>query len=97
LLLELDGDQGARALLSANPEQVVEVAVEDPGILLDIDTPQQLDSARELFEKNKAHPGYLLRYLLQMNAIGESQAVLRRERLSIVRSGAGHSGLRQRA
>jgi len=56
LLLELDGDQGARALLSANPEQVVEVAVEDPGILLDIDTPQQLDSARELFEKNNAHP-----------------------------------------
>jgi len=56
LLLELDGDRGARALLSANPEQVVEVPVEDPGILLDIDTPQQLDKALELLEENKAHP-----------------------------------------
>ena len=35
-LLALEGDQGARAIVRANPVQ--EVAVDDPGIHLDIDT-----------------------------------------------------------
>lgn len=39
-LLALQGDQGARALLST--EQVTQIAVADPGILHDIDTPSDL-------------------------------------------------------
>lgn len=39
-LLALGGDQGARRLLREHP--VTEVAVADPGILLDIDTPPDL-------------------------------------------------------
>lgn len=39
-LLALDGDQGARRLLHTCP--VTEVAVTDPGIFLDIDTPADL-------------------------------------------------------
>jgi molybdenum cofactor cytidylyltransferase len=39
-LLQLGGDQGARALLKAHP--VTRIAVEDPGILQDIDTPADL-------------------------------------------------------
>jgi molybdenum cofactor cytidylyltransferase len=39
-LLNMHGDQGARALLRAHP--VVEVEVDDPGILFDIDTPGDL-------------------------------------------------------
>lgn len=39
-LLALQGEHGARALLKAAP--VVEVAVNDPGILRDIDTPADL-------------------------------------------------------
>jgi molybdenum cofactor cytidylyltransferase len=39
-LLALEGEHGARALLKAAP--VVEVAVDDPGILRDIDTPGDL-------------------------------------------------------
>ena len=39
-LLALEGDQGARRLLQTCP--VTEVAVEDPGIFLDIDTPADL-------------------------------------------------------
>lgn len=39
-LLQLGGDQGARALLKAFP--VAEVNVDDPGILRDIDTPADL-------------------------------------------------------
>ena len=39
-LLALGGDQGARRLLTAHP--VTEIAVDDPGILRDIDTPADL-------------------------------------------------------
>lgn len=39
-LLALGGDQGARRLLQAHP--VTEVPVHDPGILRDIDTPEDL-------------------------------------------------------
>lgn len=42
-LLALQGDQGARRLLQACP--VREVAVQDPGIFLDIDTPADLSMA----------------------------------------------------
>lgn len=40
LLLALDGDQGARAILQSHP--VRDVAVDDPGVLRDIDTPADL-------------------------------------------------------
>jgi molybdenum cofactor cytidylyltransferase len=40
LLLALDGDQGARAILRSHP--VADIAVDDPGILHDIDTPADL-------------------------------------------------------
>ena len=39
-LLALQGDQGARAILKNNP--VNELAVDDPGILQDIDTPSDI-------------------------------------------------------
>jgi molybdenum cofactor cytidylyltransferase len=39
-LLALSGDQGARSILKNNP--VNELAVNDPGILLDIDTPSDI-------------------------------------------------------
>jgi molybdenum cofactor cytidylyltransferase len=42
-LLALEGDQGARRLLQTCP--VTEVAVQDPGIFLDIDTPADLSPA----------------------------------------------------
>jgi molybdenum cofactor cytidylyltransferase len=38
----LAGDEGARTLLKAIPEQVAEIAVDDPGILRDIDRPDAL-------------------------------------------------------
>ena len=41
-LLACSGDQGARRLLRAHP--VTEVAVDDPGILRDVDTPADLAS-----------------------------------------------------
>ena len=39
-LLALDGDQGARRLLASHP--LITIAVPDPGILRDIDTPDDL-------------------------------------------------------
>jgi molybdenum cofactor cytidylyltransferase len=41
-ILTLTGDEGARALLKSIPEQVAELAVDDPGILRDIDRPEAL-------------------------------------------------------
>lgn len=41
-IAQLKGDQGARAVISAEQDSVIELAVDDPGILADIDLPQDL-------------------------------------------------------
>lgn len=41
-LAELEGDRGARGLISDHDDLVAEVPVEDPGVLVDIDTPAAL-------------------------------------------------------
>jgi molybdenum cofactor cytidylyltransferase len=41
-LLALRGDTGARALLAAKAHHIVTVAVDDPGVLRDVDTPADL-------------------------------------------------------
>ena len=38
-LCALDGDRGGKALLARDPGAVLEVAVDDAGTLLDVDTP----------------------------------------------------------
>jgi len=38
----LEGDVGAKEVLSRHPEAVYEVEVSDPGVLFDVDTPQAL-------------------------------------------------------
>jgi molybdenum cofactor cytidylyltransferase len=45
-LRALDGDRGARALLDDLPDRVVRLAVTDPGVLTDVDTPEALERAR---------------------------------------------------
>lgn len=42
-LLALEGDRGARALLDAHAAEVSYVEVDDPGVLIDVDTPGDLD------------------------------------------------------
>ncbi|MGI9322881.1 MAG: nucleotidyltransferase family protein, partial [Pseudomonadales bacterium] len=39
----LSGDKGARSVIDAHPTQVIQVAVEDEGILRDIDQPKDLN------------------------------------------------------
>jgi molybdenum cofactor cytidylyltransferase len=41
-LLALDGDTGARAILERHAGLIVQVRSDDPGIFVDIDTPQDL-------------------------------------------------------
>jgi molybdenum cofactor cytidylyltransferase len=41
-LCALSGDTGARGILNAHPERVSAVPVDDPGTLLDVDTPEDL-------------------------------------------------------
>ena len=45
-LMTLDGDIGARHLITKHGEAVAEVPVEGDGAFLDIDTPQALETAR---------------------------------------------------
>jgi len=45
-LMQLDGDVGARHLIGANADVVVEVSVEDTGVLIDVDTPEALVAVR---------------------------------------------------
>lgn len=41
-LAALAGDRGARPVIEAHPQAVMEIQVTDPGVLKDIDTPQDL-------------------------------------------------------
>ena len=43
---KLDLEQGLRALMHHFPQDVLEVDVDEPGILMDIDTPEDYDKAR---------------------------------------------------
>ncbi|MFG1464325.1 molybdopterin-binding/glycosyltransferase family 2 protein [Xanthobacter sp. DSM 24535] len=45
-LSQLEGDVGARHLIAAHAEAVVEIEVEGPGAFLDVDTPEALSHAR---------------------------------------------------
>ncbi|MSO70869.1 MAG: 4-diphosphocytidyl-2C-methyl-D-erythritol kinase [Alphaproteobacteria bacterium] len=45
-MAEAQGDIGARALIADNAELVVEVAMEDDGVLIDVDEPQALSAIR---------------------------------------------------
>jgi len=44
-LLAVPEDQGARVVVNANPARVLYVDVNDPGVVLDLDTPAELASA----------------------------------------------------
>jgi molybdenum cofactor cytidylyltransferase len=41
-IMRLTGDQGARVILKSIPDQVSELAVDDPGVLRDVDRPDML-------------------------------------------------------
>ena len=41
-IMTLSGDEGARSLLRAIPDQIAELPVDDPGILRDVDRPDAL-------------------------------------------------------
>lgn len=45
-IVELTGDQGARRVLEADDTPVVEVPLENPGLLFDVDTTADLEQAR---------------------------------------------------
>ncbi|VUD40436.1 Purine catabolism protein PucB [Thalassocella blandensis] len=49
-LCSLQGDSGAKSVLQQHADQLFQLDVEDPHILLDIDTPSDLTRARHLYK-----------------------------------------------
>ncbi len=47
-LASVKGDRGGRTLMEAHPDWVETVEVDDPGIVIDIDSPQDLSLSREM-------------------------------------------------
>jgi molybdenum cofactor cytidylyltransferase len=47
-LLALSGDKGARSLIGDLKSEAVEIAVDDPGVLMDADTPEALEALRQV-------------------------------------------------
>jgi len=43
----ISGDRGCRAIHQHHPEETVEVPVDDPGVLIDLDTPEEVERARD--------------------------------------------------
>ncbi len=44
-IANLVGDQGAKPIMTAHPNSIIQVAVDDDGVLRDIDTPRDIDTA----------------------------------------------------
>lgn len=55
-LLALDGDRGARDILERSASRVVQVAVDDPGVLFDVDRPEDLQSPAAFGDPSVTEP-----------------------------------------
>lgn len=51
-LLTLAGDRGGKSLLARHREEVLEIEVEDPGVCVDIDTPEDYEKARRAISRS---------------------------------------------
>ncbi|HXQ78926.1 MAG TPA: NTP transferase domain-containing protein [Thermoplasmata archaeon] len=49
----LTGDRGCRALHERHPTETREVPVDDPGVLIDLDTPEEVERARETLREGR--------------------------------------------
>ncbi|MEJ5375037.1 MAG: nucleotidyltransferase family protein [bacterium] len=50
-LMALRGDVGGRAILQAHPEEILEVEVPRPDLLLDVDSPEDLERLEEIRQR----------------------------------------------
>ena len=51
-LLTLAGDHGGKSLLARHHDEVLEIPVEDPGVYVDIDTPEDYEKARRALSRS---------------------------------------------
>jgi xanthine dehydrogenase accessory factor len=61
----ITGDRGCRELHQRHPEETLEVPVEDPGVLIDLDTPEEVERVRSALREGRPLqemvPGFLRR------------------------------------
>ncbi|MFA5895665.1 MAG: NTP transferase domain-containing protein [Thermoplasmata archaeon] len=79
------GDIGCRALFGHHPDELAEVPVEDPGILLDIDTPEQLARIREAVNRGEALESLVEKAISEPAAVRAGEASQRRRSASLPR------------
>ena len=53
----ITGDRGCRAIHQRHPEETLEVPVDDPGVLIDLDTPEDVERAREALRDHRPLEG----------------------------------------
>ncbi len=56
MILSFDGDGGLRGALSSLPVEPVYLAIEDPGILIDMDTPEDYQKILDVCESKEPSP-----------------------------------------
>ncbi len=51
-------DQGARVVVRAHAEEILEIATDEPGVLADVDTPEEYERWRAIYQaRNAREPG----------------------------------------
>lgn len=76
-LKELHGDIGCRALFPLHQEEIREVSVPDPGILIDVDTPQELSRLEKSLDGSSAPTAEVLRRLVADRLVLHGSAPVR--------------------
>ncbi len=65
----ITGDQGCRALRLSHPEETREVPVDDPGVIIDLDTPEELSVAAEHLKQGGTLARLAPRFLAARNPL----------------------------
>ncbi|HLB67801.1 MAG TPA: NTP transferase domain-containing protein [Thermoplasmata archaeon] len=70
----ISGDQGCRAIFGDHTDEILEVPVGDPGVLLDLDTPEQLKRIEQAIERGESPASWVAELVPQRPPHEDSEA-----------------------
>jgi xanthine dehydrogenase accessory factor len=74
---EITGDRGCRALRLRHPKETVEVPVDDPGVVIDLDTPEEVERARRALSSGEPLRGVARELARESHPLAASEAAPR--------------------